>query len=162
MHSLKYLNEFLVIVALPFCFWPLIVDWTKFSLRTDDDFDGGIFEVISHKDVSFQASGIALFIVTIPSALNSLAVLIFNKMRHRRQICMKGMITLKPSERIIFLIGSSLVSAVNFFPRQWSSSTIYVAYQCSTNFSTILMAYPILSNLSRATRTWPSTVSALY
>ena len=63
MHSLKYLNEFLVIVALPFCFWPLIVDWTKFSLRTDDDFDGGIFEVISfssfrhriiHSDYSFR------------------------------------------------------------------------------------------------------------
>lgn len=104
-----FFSGFVICIA-PFCFWPLLIQHNNSEL----------FGALAHdlrRNLSFRDSSFACFIVTIPSALNAIVSILFSARSNMVDIpadasSEKKFVVLSHGERLIFLIGSAILSAV--------------------------------------------------
>lgn len=105
-----------VLCLIPFCFWPLL---TSFDHSERIPTLGPLSDVDLRRNISFRDSSLACCIVTIPSALNAIISIIFTSYpcsdlmgQPEKKSSDKKFIVLSHGERLVFLIGSAILSAL--------------------------------------------------
>ena len=142
--NVGYLFEVTVMCSVPFCFAPLLFTLSLMESKSDiDDFKD---EYNFSEASELMLSSFACFIVTIPSGANAILEITVALAKSLNRNCMTRVITgevsspierqsrlrdtatLTPSERLIFLLGSSSAYAIYFMPSEWTNQMKWVAY----------------------------------
>lgn len=171
------------IVSCIFCFWPIFLEKIGVVVTVVSSTDFIEFEDAYSNDFNFQASALSCFIVSFPSMFSAIAGLIFKASRFSLSfVCRTQQISsnissvsnnhaapsqstsaagsaLTPLELLFFLLGSSTLSLIVFFPSYWPFKFTWIFYNCWANVSTILNASPILLYLHRSCASWTFTVT---
>ena len=160
VHIPEKVNLTITLIGATFCLCPLFALKYDNSYTTNDEVEmrGNVGDLLG-RHVTLLAS---LFVILIPFADLMLdfpyhVVSYFNSEQSSKNVPESNVVVrLTDCERFFFIIGVAVQSSLGFVPLETDINTVAVIYNCTNNFTSLLVLAPIVIFLGRCTTTFSS------